>query len=298
MIENFYRRFETLDRLNDEIFIVENFSERRKRFRKPIIIGTAVGSAKDVLEPFVNSLKPFMNDLDVLLFSSNLSAETELYLSENRINTYFFDPQLYPGIHIQNSRWLIYLDYLLDRLWNRDLPEAVFFTDVYDVIFQRNPFEIQSKRVEYFEEDERVLLGNQHHNQMWIKSIFGDEILNELATKRISCSGTVMAQPTGAIEYLLKMRELTLGLAPDVAAIALDQGPHNFIVHRNMIRDAVLVKNGGRVLTLGIVHDSRVHLTTGNLIANYECNISPVVHQYNRHPKLIESVRQKYVLRT
>jgi len=97
----------------------------------------------------------------------------------------------------------------------------------------------------------------------------------------------------GIQEYLLRMQILATE-TPHVARFVkgVDQGLHNFLLHRNVLRSCAGVENGERVFTLGYVSEERIRITEDGRIADPSGRISAVIHQYDRHPKIVSLVTE------
>jgi len=77
------------------------------------------------------------------------------------------------------------------------------------------------------------------------------------------------------VDFLLKLRHQSVGL---------DQAVHYYVLHTGLVPQARLIPNGsGAVATLGIVPPEDVQ---GLLDA-------PVLHQYDRHPALAQTLRRR-----
>src|SRR5262249_38849225 len=267
------------------------FSEQRI-LAPPIIMGLAIGYTKSQLEPFVCSLKKTNFSGKVVLFVSNLNIETEEFLVNQGVELVSFETYRCMSFCIECARWFRYLDYLIDRVKRNELPEAILFTDVGDVVFQGNPLEGPIAKLEFYEEHDQPKIGSCAYNSRWIRRSFGKKVLRELAPLTISCAGTVVASGVGAIEYLIEMQKLMLAIPPDVSSsTGADQAAHNFIVRRKFIPGAQIRSNGERVFTVGgYLPAEKYALTTNYMIATQDQVICPVVHQYNRHRELVEAV--------
>ena len=158
----------------------------------------------------------------------------------------------------------------------------VMLTDVRDVFFQRDPFDVEfGNQLQCFLEDTRETIGTQPHNRKWLQAAFGGGILSELGERPIVCAGVTIGPQRLVASYLSVMVESLLKLRHQ--SVGLDQAVHNYILHRGLVPQAHLIPNGaGAVATLGIVPREDVH---GLLDA-------PVLHQYDRHPALAEALRR------
>lgn len=161
--------------------------------------------------------------------------------------------------------------------------ENVMLTDVYDVFFQRDPFDFDiGDSVHVFLEDHRQTLGAERYHQDWLATAYDEDTLHALGDRPISCSGTTIASREAMIGYLRVMTEELLELPRQT--VGIDQGVHNYVIHKGLVPHARLVPNGaGAVFT--VVHvpptDIDAALDQGRMNAN-------VVHQYQHHARLQE----------
>jgi hypothetical protein len=166
----------------------------------------------------------------------------------------------------------------------------VLLTDVRDVVFLRNPSEIDvGDSVWSFLENEQLTLADNVNNRGWLAGAFGDDALAELGDRPISCSGIILGEATGALRYLTVMVDALARLPRQFHGI--DQGVHNYVIHKGLVPRARLVTNtDGPVLTVGLM--SAEQATT--LLRRREGEVS-VVHQYDRHPELAQRLALRRV---
>jgi hypothetical protein len=161
----------------------------------------------------------------------------------------------------------------------------VMLTDVRDVFFQRDPFEFDiGDGASFFLEDDRHTLGSERYDREWLLAAYGEQALQELGDRLISCSGITIARREAMLAYLRVMTDELLRLPRQT--VGIDQGVHNYVIHKGLVRHARLFRNGeGPVFTVGLApHDEiDVVLDEGRLDAN-------VVHQYQHHARLAETL--------
>lgn len=257
----------------------------------PLIMGTAINYDERALTPFVTSLRRSGYAGRVVFFVQNLSDGTKQFLYSNGIETVEI-PCKYKLYHVQNSRWFHYLDYLEGLIASdANLPSHVLFTDVRDVYFQDDPFQDEVGYLEFFLEHEIPKLGECKYNSSWIRLCYGEMVLREMSNNVISCSGTTIGSTSGAIEYLLEMEQLLNSIPRQAKKKALDQGPHNYLVHSHRLRGALLAENAGRVFTIGYTPDADIHVSSGGVILSSSGHRSPIVHQFDRHAKVLRAIQ-------
>lgn len=181
---------------------------------------------------------------------------------------------------LQALRYQLYYRFLRDRAPDAD---QILLTDLRDVVFQGDPFERDVHGLELFLEDEKSQLGTEPFNTRWLKNLYGDARLQDMAHHATSCSGTTLGDRTAILDYLAQMsaaiqwRRRPLG--------SHDQGVHNGLLREGHLPAGKIVRNGyGRVLTMGLM--STIRETTDGVILNEDGSIPAVLHQYDRHPAL------------
>jgi hypothetical protein len=174
------------------------------------------------------------------------------------------------------------------RYLSRALPRYrnVMLTDVRDVIFLGSPFDFEiGDAVHFFLEHDRFRLRDQVNNRGWLIGAYGEHALEELGDRPISCSGVTIGAAPAVLDYLTVMVDHLLRLSRQYKG--MDQGVHNYVLHKGLVPRARLVPNrDGPVLTAGLMsEDEAVELLTERAGA------IKVVHQYDRHPRLAAAVR-------
>jgi hypothetical protein len=185
---------------------------------------------------------------------------------------------------LQSLRYLHYLD-ILEHSPDVD---AVMITDLRDVIFQEDPFAEPVRGLEVFLEDESVRLGHDHFNTLWLRELYGGEVVSALKGRPVSCSGTVVGARDAVLGYLTRMvmniiwRRRPMG--------ARDQGVHNALVHGGELPEARIVPNEhGRVITVGAMRNLRTN--DDGFLINADGAIPAVVHQWDRHAPFVSQLR-------
>ena len=276
------------------------------------------------LRPFVLSLRRTEFDGEVVLFAAGIDRDSRRLLASSGIGLRAlrrakvslgertlepYDPVFdrlhphYPTVIRQTSRlfrdpqeaakrmaalvsvrdtrrFFAYLDYLSKRETSYG---NVMLTDVRDVFFQADPFAFDlGGELRCFLEDSGETLGTQPHNRKWLQTAFGDDVLAELGGKPIVCAGVTIGPLPLVLGYLRVMASFLLRLPHQ--AVGLDQAVHNYVLHKGLVPCARLVPNGeGSVSTLGIVPEAHVP----------ELLSSAVLHQYDRHPAVAETLLER-----
>lgn len=195
---------------------------------------------------------------------------------------------------VMSARFFIYRNLIEDI--GRSYSHVVL-SDVRDVIFQRDPGRWPSEAsINFFLESPRATVANEPTNARWINHMYGHEALERIGTARVSCAGVLHATRAGITEYL---REMTHELARQTAAISgengFDQGVHNFLLHDGKFPTAAVWENGeGLALNMQGLRPDEWRVTDDGTVCIPSGTVVPVIHQYDRHPNLKESIVRKF----
>lgn len=186
----------------------------------------------------------------------------------------------------------VFLSFLIN---NEDVYNKVFTSDVRDVVFQSNPFDyVNDYNLHLVSEDLKIK--EQHLNVGWIKQDYGSDILAQIENETIICAGTTY----GGIESVITLIEKMLIQSPKN-----HQAMINYLVRTGKI-EAIVEPNDGHsvVWTIGTKIDTEHDdfykiqeqlITTIDddfykiqkpIITTLDDVIPPVIHQYDRHPRI------------
>lgn len=260
----------------------------------PLVLGLVMNYTADQIAPFVLSLRGAGYAGQIVFLTANLSDETRRFLRGQSVEMIPFEAERYAPYHPQNARWFAYLEYLLGRLMSGTLPRSIFLTDVRDVLFQDDPFSSAHGELDVFLENAQPLLGQCPVNARWLRTCFGEHVVTELAADPIACSGTVIGTGRGAVSYIIEMWNTMTALSDAAARDISDQAAHNLIVHRGLVEGLRIHANGGHVLTLHYVARDNVVISPDGRILGEGGAVSPILHQYDRHPLLKAFAATRY----
>jgi hypothetical protein len=283
--------------------------------KKPLILGVVRRLTSKSLSPFVESLRSTCYSGDCVFFTTSTERATIDYLHDRGIQTI---PFYYPAI--RNHQPLLYgwslWKLLLNRVKSRELRlrlsrlvwdlffvrflfarnflsthaqySQIMLTDVRDVVFQRDPFAWigDRKGVFCFEEMQGRTVGECKSNSRMVREVFGEDGWEQLQGFQISCAGVTFGTRVELIGYLERFLDLALGALSLRPCSGSDQGIHNRIVHLENLEDLTLLDNEGPVFTMGCVPPELIRLNEMGEVINKHGDVYPVLHQYDRFPKL------------
>jgi hypothetical protein len=274
-----------------------------------LILGAAVGLHLSVLHRFVQSARTSCNLCTITLLVHDFSMRSDdfrllsdvfhvvlipyqQFLLSNKHETFVMTD-------IHSQRWTIFSSYLQTLQKEGKAFDNVFICDVSDTIFQANVFkhmDTMGDGLYAFLEDIHIPIAKQIVNNDWIKVCYGEQMLQQIGNKSISCSGTVLGSWPAIITYLSTMTSQFLTRSRACLIITgNDQGVHNFIIHNGLVADTTIYlipHETGFVGTVGLPK----WLTRNKFgyILNNRSEIYAVVHQINRSPQLLAQFDRVY----
>lgn len=241
-----------------------------------LILGLCVGYRFSQIEPFVASMRQHLPHAELCLFVADVGDDMRRMAASLRIRLEEAAPHLRPEFHPVDIRYRMYADYLRR---NPGRFRKVLLADLRDVLFQGDPFSIPL-RAPVETAVEKLRIGEERYNREWIRSLYGEDVLAELADKPISCCGTTLGTVLGISEYIDVMcREVELR---GRGRALFDQGCHNYVVWKARPELVVVDVQERLFSTVGLIanNPSRLQLRDGTVFADGMA--APVVHQYDR----------------
>lgn len=243
-----------------------------------LIMGASVGLREVDIAPFIQSLAMTGYNGEVVIFLPESESELSDKLSSYVITQQFEDKLLkYMPIHA--LRYFLYDEYLKNKQTAYD---KIMLSDLRDVYFQRDPFDFDMQRgLCVFLEN--ITIGCCPYNSSWISVLFNRDTAESMRDCQVSCSGITIGSTACILDYLSIMRKYLL---PPRQIVGYDQGVHNYILYKGLLKDTHLYINDfGPVLTMGYLKSW--NKTEDGLIADYKGNPVNVLHQYDRHPEAL-----------
>lgn len=283
------------DRLRRELRLVKSRPAPAPVGRN-LILGLAVNYDAEDLAPFVHSLRGSGYTGDVVLWVSSLDETTKTLLKQNDVRTQWYREPDFIFLNISLARFFCYYAFLRAMENKGQYADRILLLDVRDVVFQADPFAAAPEGdLLVYLEDGSMKLGSCTVNSEWLRDGFGADMLRRLCDRRISCSGSVFGTWNRVLEYLLMMQLVSFECAIEARkTIGIDQAIHNVLVHCQQIEPLTVVENGIHVLTMGYVAETEIQITPDNKIMDRHGRLSPILHQYDRHPAVQRLIGGKY----
>lgn len=118
----------------------------------------------------------------------------------------------------------------------------------------------------------------------------------ELKNKTIICSGTIWGTADKFLELAKYIWKEIEKKSPYTLTI-LDQSSEAYLIyHKNMFNDCIITSDifSGPVMTLALSNKNFSYDSEGNLL-NLKGDIAAVIHQYDRKPKMVKIVKNKFI---
>jgi beta-1,4-mannosyl-glycoprotein beta-1,4-N-acetylglucosaminyltransferase len=270
--------------------------------KKNLVIGAAIGlSGNDVIN-FVKSFRSFNQDDDVYLIT-NIAPKSDLISILNQYNVKMlsssFNTIYNMNFNLNIHRFYKFLDFVTE---NKKKYEKILITDVTDVVFQANPFDMETRKefIIFSQEYEGEPIKNNSFNSRWISITFGDEVLNKIGEYPIICAGTTIGSYKNILNYLKSMVMLMTEKVesnPSIVSEGIDQGVHNFIVRTKdlMFKNHEIRPCGDFIATVGITSQrDKDSIVIKDDYVEVNGMKPSIIHQYNRSKELINFYDGKY----
>ncbi len=257
-----------------------------------LVLGAVSGLDIAAIRPFLYSLHSTSFQGEVALLVSNTDAKTLQEL--NKLGVITFEMPLPFPMQINSHRYFAYQAFLAEH-GNRY--RHILLTDVRDVFFQHNPFDISMPSpLNCFLEDKRTSIGTSSLNTAWVAAGYGKKTLKMLRDKAISCSGVTLGTSNAIQAYTAQMTQELMAVhrrTPNLlyVIIGLDQGVHNVLLYSHLLDATHLFSNeDGPVLTMGYMQEYEFVYSEQGELCNAAGKAAHILHQYDRFPKIPDSL--------
>ena len=169
----------------------------------------------------------------------------------------------------------------------------ILMCDVRDTIFQQYPFpEKMGSDICCFEEYPDFKISDRDYSKKWIADHYGEDILRKLGDKPIICAGAILGTHDGCLRFLRTTKSY---LWQHHHHWVSDQTVLNYLIYMNYLSGVKVVPFGeGSVMHIGIAPRNKIHIRADGKILNNDGTVCPVIHQYDRHPDIADSIRKLY----
>jgi hypothetical protein len=246
------------------------------------IIGVVANYKYKHIKPFVESFNKDWG-IDLILLYTNLSKQTIGLLEKKGVVCVSFK---HNKKIINNHRYELYKKFLEK---NKQY-EQIILTDVRDVIFQDNPFKNKVYGLNCYLETKNYKIKDSECNSIWLKNAYGREVYNKLKDKFISCCGVVKGDYKSIMKYL-NIMNIELNIIPR-ENFGDDTAVHNYIIYKKLMGNIQLKQNGDEVYTMA--YERNFDYNKAGELYDKKGVLFPIIHQYDRHYKILKPIAIKY----
>lgn len=248
-----------------------------------VVIGAALSYTEEKMRNFILSFRQF-NKQDKLVLLVDAASASNLKSFSEKYDIEFINYNFAKKAQLNNSRFFFFHKYLKNNRF-----DSVLITDTRDVVFQEDPFKNVPERYLYcFCEDGGSTIASEEFNSYWIRNLYGQERLEEIANSPIVCAGTIMGSYNSMMLLLQGVLDEFFAMEESIfLKHAVDQGILNNICNSSYtsIIPITLKKNGDIVATVGLTAKKDVGKDNlrfeGSLVKLNEYTPA-IIHQYNR----------------
>lgn len=249
---------------------------------KNLIFGMATGIYSNIgsMDTFIISLRKYYKD-DVCIVTDSNDEEFVNFLKSFNVNVVYLKQKI-TAESVMYMRWILPKKVLLDYP-NID---NVILTDTRDVVFQDDPFKYLSGSDLDLSVETKQIKDCPNFNKSWVLNLYGQEMYEKVKDNWILCAGVTAGKKQSVIDLCTFMIDEHLRLKDKF----VDQAALNVFHSEGKLPKSTLHYTGENlVATIG--HSFGV--TKVNKSGQIEGNngiIPAIVHQYDRHPSIVEGL--------
>ena len=171
--------------------------------------------------------------------------------------------------------------------------ERVLLTDVRDVLFQADPFAgLPRAGLAVGMETRRLTLATEPFNARQITLAYGAEGLRRIGGQPVSCSGVTYGDRASMLRYLRLMAGEIWKLSDAAARHPMDQALHNYILWSGRFGAfRELDTLDGPIATVATLDEAELRVSGAGRLLNRDGSVPPIVHQYDRFPRLAATLQ-------
>lgn len=261
--------------------------------KKDLIMAVISNYTWEDVKPFFLSLEKSEFAGEVVLFIENINEQTQKILKDLKLDMNLIPFQrvrLENIFNICDYRHYLYLNFLesMSHCYNN-----VLLTDVRDVYFQMNPFHAHWSEDCITVAKEPKMINDELWNTRWILNKFGYHIYAQLKDNIAICAGTTYGPASQILNYLKDMVFHLFYNINYLPSMINDQAVHNYLVHTGKIKPISFSDNfNGPIMTLNLESKTKIKINNERkqvLLKNG--TVAPILHQYDRHPKIVNLIR-------
>lgn len=287
---NFFVSFESIkEKISNDIY---NIKIKYGLAKKNLILGGIRSLPWKSIKPFFVSLfDSNITNCDIVMFCKKISDEVKDNLIS--LGVQILDiPEEFNKLLVPDVRYVLYERYLRDKWKNYNM---ILTVDIRDAIFQKDIF----KQYENYNSFLGLAIEDgdltEKSNKRWLSRIYGNDTYEKIKNERIICCGSVWGTAD-------KFYQLTYDMSQELnAKYPLKLNVHDqpvlnyFVYYLKKYKDFIVKSdNFGFVMTIGSANRKNISFDSEHNILNYKGEIASLVHQYDRFPDILHSIKKKF----
>jgi len=241
---------------------------------------------------FLRSLREYYTG-DVVFFTRNLPVECKKildYFNVEQIDKTEFERKYnIVRLGINATRRIYYYLYLKEYTQYSD----ILMADVFDVIFQGNPFPDTIPEESAIISEEAKNIEDCKINSGWIYNAYGSADYIDLKTLSILCAGLIRGGYYGTLKVNQLFIEEVKSMQGKPVFGTLDQAHFEYIFHKKNFLKSILPYNNPLMMHIGHTPVNDISINQRGLILVK--GTKPIMlHQYNRHKDLMDFIYKTY----
>lgn len=259
---------------------------------KNLIIGFAVNKYSNIesMTNFCISLRKYYHE-DVVLITDTNEEEFVAFLKS-------FD------IKVVKTSKKITIEELMIQRWALPIKvinsfpnaENVILSDTRDLVYQGNPFDHLSGDQLDLTTEVKTIQECRDWNTRWVLNMYGKEVFETVKDQKIICGGYMCGKRDGVIrlcELMVEEADNYPRTIPGHPPIFVDQSAMNVFYKQGRLPSTSLHHTGGPfVATIGGSMGT-TKLDDEGFLVNQDGTRPAVVHQYDRHPHVVNSFNER-----
>jgi len=270
--------------------------------KKDLVLAAAINMEFESIMIFVKSLRKYNKDCDIfIIVENNIDEIKKATIRKENVNLIFTTINTFLESPINNTRYLKFFEFIKDH--ESDY-KNVLISDVRDVYFQADPFNgIEKNSILFAEEEEsKTIKDDVRFNSRWLIQTYGNNALEILKNKKITCCGTIIGSYVNISRYLEFMfNEISRFKKEENPFFndMLDTAIHTYMcyIRKDLFENPIMKSNGDTFGTVGITSCEcpyKILIKNGFIEVNEKK--PSIVHQYDRSPWLTSFINNNIKL--
>lgn len=278
---------------------VSNISLKGNSTSRDVVIACGFNTLAGSL-PFIISLRSTGSKASCVIFTNKKARNFPVYLElfeKYGVQLIYVDLHGLPKKDIYYVRHIIYYHFYRK---NRDKIDSVVETDLFDTVFQADPFHHSGNPI-IFSAESQIIQRSPFTNNLlqkcikhvekivpWFKGT-KEELYNRIKVNTVINGGTVY----GSIENMIEYKKGMIRTGENHTAYTIDQGCANMLIYMGFFNFSYKLDGGnlGTLSSIAILPRNETYGVLGSIYVNH--NVPAIIHQYDRHGKLKKEIIAK-----